>query len=518
VARRTQPSEPAWKRRGVFAKLAADEQSNVIDRAAGKCHLCDRLLELDGSDVAADHFDPKGPITAANIYLAHGRCNSYRQDLDVPTARKLVRFLRFLEDHRDLKLDQVIDEYVAGQKRRSFIANVSPGSVVLQFEEGKSGELPLFEDPTTGWRFFYADVPANYILNDKEAQPRTIKFSQVQRLLKDFTKHPVHEPPACRLVPENGRHQLKMFDGQHKTAAQMALERRSIHLKIYLDPPLNDVRSLVKSVQSTIPKLPLTPGAFTKKMKRVHQEAWEEFLQDEHATISEQEFLTRFGTSAAKSAATRDLIEAHLDEAWHPEEAQQSVLVDYVEPDNPDPRTRYALKQAAFKNKLLKELVWGKPLEEVDPEQFLRSAEGRNVRRLLDILAEVSLVPNWVLPKDKQETTEHSSAARFFQQGSMNGWVDLLKNVIVNIRQGHPIRDHDRPLLPFKVEGSWEDVTERQWKLIKDAVVRIFSHSLWSSSETDVIRAINQNKMSVSAKLLEEKGLTFAYATGHKGR
>ncbi len=499
---------PRWRRQGVFAKLPPGDQEQVIDRANGKCHLCDRILELDGGDVAADHFDPRGPIKAANIYLAHGRCNSFRRDLDVPTARKLVRFMRFLEDNKDLTLDQVLDQYVTGQKRRSLSAVISASEISLELEEKTLAHIELFEDPSTKWKFFYVDIPVNYICNDTEedVQPRTIKFSHVQKLLKDFLRHPVHEPPACRLVPESGgRYRLKMFDGQHKTAAQLALERDVVHVKVYVNPPTADVKSLIKSVQSTITKLPLSPGAFSKKMSKLHREEWDKFLEEGGAVISEAEFLKRFTTSEAKKAATADLIEAHISEAWHPEESEQCKIAAFVEPDNPEPGVRYPLKQPAFKSKVLRPLICGKPLERNDPEQALRALEARNVRIFLDMVTEVALADIWVRSKSEVETSEHRASSRFFQQGAMNGWVDLMRKVVVNLVGADP-DEKERPFL--------REITGQQWEKIRAAFERIHGHSIWSVEDSAVVSAINQNKLGTSQALFEDKGLTFAYALG----
>jgi len=117
----------------------------------------------------------------------------------------------------------------------------------------------LSEDPATNVKYFFVDVPVKYIHNDKEIQPRLIMAGHVRKLAVDFVERPVHEPSNCRLVHDTGNTaRLLQFDGQHKTTAQILIGRKTVPMKIYVEPPIDMLQSLVIKIQQEIKKQPLT--------------------------------------------------------------------------------------------------------------------------------------------------------------------------------------------------------------------------------------------------------------------
>ena len=98
------------------------------------------------------------------------------------------------------------------------------------------------------------DFRSNDIINKGQGAPlapiyhRMIIEKHVRNLALDFNEEPVHEPSNCRLVHTSGNfYNLLQFDGQHKTTAQIILERETVPMKIYSGATIDQINQLVKS-------------------------------------------------------------------------------------------------------------------------------------------------------------------------------------------------------------------------------------------------------------------------------
>lgn len=84
----------------------------------------------------------------------------------------------------------------------------------------------------TKFSYFYALVPVAHLLNDPDLQPRPLEPTRMWELYRHFLRYTQLAPAVCRLVDG----QILLFDGQHKTAAQVWAGRRRAECKVYLDP------------------------------------------------------------------------------------------------------------------------------------------------------------------------------------------------------------------------------------------------------------------------------------------
>lgn len=98
----------------------------------------------------------------------------------------------------------------------------------------------LYTCTTTGWKYFYATLDVDVIDSDDDEdhtsglQPRYLIFDKVFDLYRHFQRHPVLQPTVGRVVGSR----IRLFDGQHKTAALLWTGRRTSECKIYLAPEL----------------------------------------------------------------------------------------------------------------------------------------------------------------------------------------------------------------------------------------------------------------------------------------
>ena len=259
----------------ILNKLPASERpsasATLWNKSASKCALCSLPLDLETKDsVVADHQVPEaksGQTKLSNLYLAHRTCNASRQHLDFSLAQPLIQFRSFTEQQNIVDFDTVIDRYLPNKNRQLIkYLETSPGVAEVSFGHQKVA-VPLAVDPATKIKYFFLDVPMEYIQNDKDIQPRTILPGHVRKLAIDFDQRPVHEPSNCRLViTTNNYAKLLQFDGQHKTTAQILLGRKTAPIKIYVNPDIDMLQTLVIKIQQEIKKQPLTKSETLAKI------------------------------------------------------------------------------------------------------------------------------------------------------------------------------------------------------------------------------------------------------------
>src|SRR5206468_1342748 len=123
-----------------------------------------------------------------------------------------------------------------GQKVRYEIAEEG-AQISLFFVDGVPRVFPLQSCPATGLRYFYAVLPTTCISNDKDLQPRPLETVRLWELYRHLLLNTQLAPAVCRLAGS----QIMLFDGQHKSAAQIWAGRTQVDCKVYLEP---DVRRL----------------------------------------------------------------------------------------------------------------------------------------------------------------------------------------------------------------------------------------------------------------------------------
>lgn len=475
-------------------------------RAGGRCHLCDDALDLSTDAVEKDQIEPGKGYYAANVYLAHQSCNALRRDLPVEAARRMIRFRKFCEARsHDVSFDDVLDTYVSDPKRKQVTVELEGVFATIRFDRRREVQANVMSDPATDVRFFFCDVPVQFLHNDKAVQPRRIDWSHAWAMAQDFEVHPVHEPSSCRIdVDLNGRGKLLQFDGQHKTAAQIILGRESVEMKIYLNPPLAMIRDLIISIQNKIVKLPLQAAVAMSKLADVYREHW---IQTGAET--EEGFVKSY-RSDQQAAAKRELFAAIYKGILDDPNSRIDAFVQKQRAR----RGMYPLSMNNLINLLLKQLVCQEAQNvEVGSSADLRPEEAKNVLAILNQLAEQLLLnQKWQFdrPRGVEPSGEHLKAKRFFTPGAVKGWAPLLRAAI-NYRLHLDLLGDEEKAKPLL-----RRVAADQEKLIADVVARLVEHPIWSDDKADIDGPLGENKAARTNRLFKEYAVPLhpAYVVG----
>lgn len=497
----------------LIAKLPDHEKEDpkkvLLLKSGGVCFLCGGPLNEASDNIVLDHDVPEvdgGPTCINNLNLVHAECNSFKRDHRTVDVRPYLKLLcKIKEKGGFLAYDQAAG--LMGIDPKPIALDDKGSSVCISYPDKSVKTFPVFSEKNKEgqFRFCFAEMPRNTIFNDEKCQPRAIKPQHLWQIYNDINRNPLHEAPACRLEAVSAGGNLfrpLMFDGQHKTLSFWIDGRDAIVTKIYLDLSREAAVRLVNSIQAKIKKLPLSPFELSAKMSEEWKERvskYEEQVGTENA--SEDGFLKwveKDEKSRAKAAFEDALLQNILDE-------EGLGFSSLISTGGDASSRKYQIKEAAFKNKVLKSLLHMAPLSEVFVEsQKLRDREVDSIVRLLNVLFQQTFKPS---DGDILSPQEEVRAERIIYQASLSYVSKLLRSVVGN-----------RLYAPDGREFIEKEITSEQWALIEEDVRRLLNHPVWTAKldASNKMRAIADalSKNQDVARAFEAVGLKPGYVAG----
>ena len=211
-----------------------------------KCFICEQPIDLvvhkDALDV--DHVVPlkmSGKDDPSNFALTHASCNRSKQASNLEVARVLSRFSRLKEklssQNRSPNLGDLLEQAGGGNKSLGF--KFEKDVVTYSFTELGDNTLrsvPLYVDDASGFQYFFAKLPIQYLAHDDHINPRSIG-NNISKLVEEFfNKRPQLHVPLGWIESKGASSRVHIFDGQHKSAAQIMLGVKELPVRVFVGP------------------------------------------------------------------------------------------------------------------------------------------------------------------------------------------------------------------------------------------------------------------------------------------
>jgi hypothetical protein len=469
--------------------IRATAPDTLWRKSEGRCSLCGEALPADGSLVDVDHMIAKKEATGGgneiqNLYLAHRFCNRSRKNVPFDLAKRVIPFSKWCLSHPRRSFKDVIDKYITDGNQRVGVV-FSDGLVEVTFGSEKR-RAPIYVDPATQTKFFFMSVPMQFIQNDDETQPRHIEHDHVRALAIDFAEKPVHEPSNCRLVSiGDGLAELKQFDGQHKTTAQILLGRQEVPMKFYVNPDLPMMQKLVVQIQQGIKKRPLSTTDTLKKLDDVIQDKVAAYkAQHDGKSPNEIELVNAQPAQDQGDFKKRLLENFEFAILKHEDLEIKKFLSTKAERNSP-------LTDRVLVTKIIRPLVCQELLDAPLDDSLQRETERDAIVQTINRITSNMLSDKWEpKPPGTQEDIHTRRARNFFMQGSVGWW---LKAILIPAFQ------------PQFVKAKWNrlflgPLTEPQQERLDGYIDIICGWDIWSTTDEDKLAALRSNTLSNTQK------------------
>ncbi len=464
-----------------------------------RCYVNDHPIENE-EDIEFHHIKPfseEGKTEISNLAPVCKEHHRRIRILSITEFRTRLEMEEFLKSPEPRRLDDVLKKKIGDEKFGKGLTYEISDRTIKLFLEDRSDPivLPLYICPSTIYKYFYITLPVKYIQNDTELQPRPIEMKRLWELYRHMLTHTQLSPAICRLKDNK----ILLFDGQHKSAAQIWCGRKEIECKVYIEPEVRILKETNLTAHDKLRQMQFFTSVLISKWADLFKEEWGEYLETKGIKSEKGfvEFLERKGKkkSEALNMTCSNIYDSILDD-------KENKIVDYIAERNrtrKNPLTIHSIKQTIFK-----QFITLPPLD-VDIEQSdeLREFERKNVIKLLNILAEETLDGKW---DPTRNDSSHKVAERAYAAGSLKAWSRMLRAVTSAVLKLYDEDERGKIFL--------RKISEDDWDLIRGRITRLFEHKLWADLSPEIDSNLRVNNERHVKEFFENKGLKVDWILG----
>lgn len=427
----------------------------LLEIQNNNCFICENKIDLEiQQKTNIDHIVPlanKGKDTEDNFSVTHESCNKSKQDSNLNIARVLSK-LKAIQDeisgkeNRPASLKDVLEKYEGSKYMLE--SDKTNGSFKYSFSEMGANDIQkvnIFKDPRSEENTCFIETPIEYVFHDELINPRGLNLS-IGKLIKEFQ---IGNPQLHLSLARIDNKRLKVFDGQHKAAAQILLGNRKLLLRVFIDPNVDRLIETNTNAGSTLRQIAFDTSIMRQLNNTLYKETVKKYqnlhkLSEDSFDFSEQNLVDYFkGEKANIKKYIIDSIKHSITDS------KDNKLKDYIDRDGKS--KELPISYSAFNKTFLNNLINSKLI--LDTSINFKSDEGLNPReleinqivKLLNIFAEeiyigkfipevgVTRVEKKIIDKKATGITdEHLVAYRISKEEIMRSWLLYLMKVIEN--------------------------------------------------------------------------------------
>jgi hypothetical protein len=479
------------------------KQQQIGSDGSLRCFISGDIIKKN-DDVEYDHIHPfskDGETTTSNIRIVLKDYNRRKFDQSLYDIRDNIRLERLFEAKKNnIRLQDIFE--LKDIRKRNTHATLNGGSIKV--DDGNSAlEFPIFHDAILNAHYFYGRIPISWLENDDQEglQPRVIDYKRLIIIRDHLKSHPQLAPSIRRLLGNK----LKLFDGQHKLAAQVLNNHSEADIKVYVSPDdteeskrlFDNLMITNLEAHSKLKQVPFYTSTLLDRLSVIYKDFLEEFISTKAPEQHTEENFIRFLATQKRfsSADAKEILRSAIKNAA----LHGSALENYVAEASKDasfPITVDLLNTTIFRSTLYLEPSSSRFTSHTD----YRNSEAANFLEISNLLVQETGIQDWV-PHSKGKTLTNSQlkARRIWHKGSVLTWAPYLKSILYFALQIMTSDEREKTLYR-------PAITERQKEIIQICLNRLFSHPMWDDPEPEI------DSLLVSARkqddLFNRKGLT----------
>lgn len=485
--------------------LSAEERKNLIEALHliqnGKCFITGEEIDLTlhKNSLDIDHVIPTklgGKDEKSNFALTFSSANRSKQASDLNLARHIHSYLK-IQDEIKKKEDRSpnLSDLLSVNSGAKFPLSFQIKNDYIEYSLSEIGKteiikIPIYEDKLSKQKYFFTNIPIEYIYHDNIINPRSIG-ANISKLISEFySGNPqLHVSLGWINQDENNESEIKIFDGQHKAAAQIILGVKSIPVRIFINP---DHEKLIQTNfrAGTV----LRQVAFDKSVQRhlgstLYYDRVKRYqddlgLPEDNLNFSEKELLNYFKGESRELKryildAVRDKVTKH----------SENKLMEYVDMGGraKEKPLSYSSVDKTFYSFFIHQDSLETPLSyKLDEGKNPRTLESEQLTKLMNIIAEEIFIEKFdfevgtnqiesKIQKGEELSADHVRAFRMAKEEVLYTWLKFISQIVKNhfITLGIPIDENKI----FQYEFP-----DALWKNIRNFVKNLSELPLWKNN------------------------------------
>jgi hypothetical protein len=419
----------------------------------GNCFICEEPIDLvvQKNSIDIDHVIPlkdRGKDDPVNFALTHASCNRSKQASNLEVARILNRFSRLREsleeEHRSPNLGDILKAAGGGAEVLTF----KLAGHDLTYSLGEVGNntlntVPVMQDPLSGFRYFFALLPIQYLSHDAHINPRSIG-TNISKLVEEFhQKRPQLHVPLAWISSANSQSAVYVFDGQHKAAAQIMLGVRHLPLRVFIDPDPDTLITTNFNAGTTLKQV-----AFDKSTQRhlgsaLYFDRLERFQEEtgrtkENLSFSEKDLVNHYKGQSRQ--IKRFVLDALRTSVTSDAENKLMDFVDLGGKGNERPLS-YSTIEKTFYSFFVYQEILETPLNfRMEQGENPRDLERRQILHLMNLIAENIYIDKFdseigtdkiesKIQKGEQYPLDHLRAYRLSKEEIIYNWLSYVGQI-----------------------------------------------------------------------------------------
>lgn len=474
---------------------------NIYDTQNGKCFICEDSIDLDlhKDTIDIDHIIPLklgGKDDPINFALTHSSCNRSKQDSNLEVARILKRFEKVKEEveaeNRGPNLQDLLKRANGARFKLNFTRNNGMVQYTLsELGDNKVYEIPIYKDDLSSDEYFFVQLPIEYIYHDDVINPRSIG-DNISKLVKEFyNKNPqLHISLGWTELKNGEAAEIKLFDGQHKAAAQILLGVRRIPVRVFVNPDKNNITLTNFHAGTTLRQV-----AFDKSVQRhlgntlysqrIRRYQIEHDLQDDNLNFSERDLLNYFKGESRE--VKRYILDATRDSITYNPENKLRQFTELGGRSNTYPISYSTIEKTFYSFFIHQEVLITPINHKLEEGENPRVLEKEQITDLMNLIAEEIFINKFDLElgtyrienkiqQGEEVPLPHLRGVRMSKEEIMYNWLRYVSQIIKNyyIMQGKPIQEDK--LFQYKFP-------EPLWQKIRTFMKNLCGLPLWANRE-----------------------------------
>jgi len=510
-------------------EMSEAEEKDLIQRLwtlQGKiCFLCEEKIDLQADKVEVDHIIPladNGPDEESNWALMHAECNNKKRAQNLQLAKAKMKFDKIKEKYGGAVTTAQILEEFGGSKEEVF-AKIENNICKIRF--GNEDHIfPIFTDPSNdSYRCFFGVLPIEIIYHDSELNPR--KIIDIDKLMDEFfRKNPQLHVALCRMhFEENGgKSKVLLFDGQHKTAAQVVLGRKNIFCRVFINPPKDNLKEVNRRAHKELRQIEFFRSVLDTLGEDIFSFKFKEYLENPGTKPkSEKGFIDWI--EAEKRLDMEKNLNHYLKARIRDFKAPENKFFKFVEMEKARSRT-LPISYDSVEKTFFRWFIDSTPCEvdiyecENQGKPYPRDIEAKNVVKLMNLLAEKTLENKFdknigaykieeQIRKGKSIPDDHLRAFRLYRPAAFVVWCELLKEAIATYLIMNRKITNDMKTERKKGKGTrifWAELNENDWNAISKMIDKMISHKIWIDRGETISNAFGQTRPEFFKRFLEK--------------